>query len=191
LNEKIAKRVEATDPERAAALRANVASLSEPGGALYKVDLPDEHIAKMLDWDKPLRQQHPDVQAALGKHGIDITDHGYDAKVKAAEGEVKSAFEQYAANPTNDAYKKFLQLDQDQRSLWNARASDMTGKKAYESLATDQVDATNLLRQAGIPGIRYLDGGSRGAGVGSSNFVVFPGNEGLLSILERNGQPLK
>ena len=51
LNEKIAKRVEATDPARAAALRAEVASLSEPGGALYKIDLPDEHIAKMLDWE--------------------------------------------------------------------------------------------------------------------------------------------
>ena len=38
--------------------------------------------------------------------------------------------------------------------------------------------------------IRYLDGGSRGAGQGSSNFVVFPGNEGLLSILERNGAPI-
>lgn len=39
--------------------------------------------------------------------------------------------------------------------------------------------------------IRYLDGGSRGAGQGTSNFVVFPGNEGLLQILERNGQPIK
>jgi hypothetical protein len=27
------------------------------GGNLYKVDLPDEAIAKMLDWDKPLSQQ--------------------------------------------------------------------------------------------------------------------------------------
>lgn len=38
--------------------------------------------------------------------------------------------------------------------------------------------------------IRYLDGGSRDAGAGSSNFVVFPGNEGLLKILERNGGPI-
>ena len=27
-------------------------------GQLYKVDLPDEHIAKMLDWDKPLSLIH-------------------------------------------------------------------------------------------------------------------------------------
>ena len=34
-------------------------------GNLYKVDLPDEKIATMLDWDKPLSQQSPQVQAAL------------------------------------------------------------------------------------------------------------------------------
>jgi len=36
----------------------NVRELLKPsGGNLYKVDLPDEHIAKMLDWDKPLSGQ--------------------------------------------------------------------------------------------------------------------------------------
>ena len=40
-------------------------------------------------------------------------------------------------------------------------------------------------------GIRYLDGNSRGAGAGTSNYVVFPGEEGLLTILERNGVSLK
>ena len=51
--------------------------------------------------------------------------------------------------------------------------------------------ASTALQQAGIPGIRYLDGGSRGAGKGLSNYVIFPGNEGLLSILERNGVPVQ
>ena len=50
--------------------------------------------------------------------------------------------------------------------------------------------AAEKLRSLGIPGIRYLDGGSRGQGQGSSNYVVFPGNESLLTILERNNQPL-
>tara|TARA_R110000868_G_scaffold388792_2_gene657880 strand:- start:1346 stop:2698 length:1353 start_codon:yes stop_codon:yes gene_type:complete len=35
------------------------------GGNLYKADLPDAMIPKMLDWDKPLSQQHLNVQAAL------------------------------------------------------------------------------------------------------------------------------
>lgn len=45
--------------------------------------------------------------------------------------------------------------------------------------------AAYALKNAGIPGIRYLDGGSRGAGQGTSNYVVFPGNENMLRILSR------
>ena len=63
---------------------------------------------------------------------------------------------------------------------------DRTGKQFLDSLAGGEAQ----LQQAGIPGIRYLDGGSRATG-GTSNYVVFPGNEGLLSILERNGKPIK
>lgn len=43
----------------------------------------------------------------------------------------------------------------------------------------------------GIPGIRYLDGGSRADGQGTYNYVIFPGEEGMLRITERNGQPLE
>jgi hypothetical protein len=51
----------------------------------------------------------------------------------------------------------------------------------------DQIYASQRLREAGIPGIRYLDQGSRGTGAGTSNFVVFPGEEDLLRILSVNG----
>jgi len=44
-----------------------------------------------------------------------------------------------------------------------------------------------LLKQEGIPGIRYLDGSSRNAGQGTSNFVLF--DDQLPRILEVNGQP--
>ena len=38
---------------------------SQTAGALYKVDLPDEQIAKMLDWDKPLSEQSAEIQNAV------------------------------------------------------------------------------------------------------------------------------
>jgi hypothetical protein len=44
---------------------------------------------------------------------------------------------------------------------------------------------TQALREAGIPGIRYLDQGSRGAGEGSSNYVVF--DDALVEILKKYG----
>ena len=113
-------------------------------GSLYKVDLPDDAIAKMLDWDKPLSQQPKAVQAAFGS--VD------------PNGRINTGL----------AYER-----------WRAQQG------------VDPVAASEKLKALGIPGVKYLDGGSRGTGQGSSNFVVFPGNEGLLSILERNGQALK
>jgi hypothetical protein len=38
---------------------------SFPSGHFYTVDLPDEHIAKMLDWDAPLSEQPEAVRKAL------------------------------------------------------------------------------------------------------------------------------
>ncbi len=40
-----------------------------------------------------------------------------------------------------------------------------------------------MLNSLGIPGIRYLDGGSRSAGNGTRNFVIFDGD--TAKILKR------
>jgi hypothetical protein len=133
------------------------------GGSLYKVDLPDEHIAKMLDWDKPLSQQTPDVQATLKQSlGASYKDSMY--------GE--------------DAYRRLQKIQQNQAPIIKKPDGVYRNDSAVPGMTSD------VLRNAGIPGIRYLDGGSRGAGAGTSNYVVFPGNEGLLKILERNGKGL-
>lgn len=132
-------------------------------GSLYKIDLPDEHIARMLDWDKPLSQQHPDVQQFLNGPVM----QGAIQKLKQ-NGELGDYSAQELAKFKGEAYHDWLrQANQD-----------------------SNIAPAQILRDAGIPGIRYLDGGSRGAGTGTSNFVVFPGNENLLTIQERNGQPI-
>jgi len=122
------------------------------GGALYTVDLPDEHIAKMLDWDKPLSRQP----------------------------QAKSVIDQLVAERAGSP------------AYWRATLGDRpTGGKALRELNTGGGHVEERLRDAGIPGIRYLDGVSRGAGAGTSNYVVFPGNESMLTILERNGVPIR
>jgi hypothetical protein len=122
-------------------------------GHLYKVDLPDSAIARMLDWDKPLSQQPEAVRKAV------------------------------------DALKRGP-LDSDTARILSDAGDNMNAGTLYNYLGMDdrigtRAAAAAALRQQGVPGIRYLDGGSRGAGAGSSNFVVFPGEEGLLSILGR------
>lgn len=132
-------------------LRKNGAKLTDPG-SLYKVDLPDTAIARMLDWDKPLSQQPKNVKDAL-------------EKLKAS-------------NPSG--YQKLIDAQ-----LGGSVMDQAIGRDLYKSIGHDAFPSS------GIPGIRYLDGGSRSAGAGSSNFVIFPQNEGLLQILERNGKPIK
>lgn len=45
-------------------------------GALYRVRIPDKHIQKMLDWDKPLAEQPEHIQKALKAEGL--TQHPMD-----------------------------------------------------------------------------------------------------------------
>lgn len=132
-------------------LEKDVAKNTQIPGAFYEIDLPDEQIARMLDYDKLLKDQPQEIQNA-----------------------VKPLIEQTA--------KSFPAIRENQ---------ELTGYgllQAYKGHRGGNAEAVSeALRQAGIPGIRYLDDGSRGAGKGTQNFVVFPGNEDLLTILKRNG----
>lgn len=136
-------------------LLSNGAVEFKPAGSLYKADLPDEWIPKMLDWDKPLKEQPKEVQAALADEVAKYINRG--AKVPSAGMIIKSM--EY--------------LDKE------------TGK-----FGGPQGIAAKL-KGFGVTGIRYLDGGSRGTGQGSYNYVVFPGLEDQVKILERNGIPLE
>jgi hypothetical protein len=132
-------------------------------GGVYKVDLPDEAIAKMLDWDKPLSQQAPEVRKLIEA-----------SAARAETGSLADEAAGYALMPNR----------------FPPNAKEATGESIYRAMrefAGQGADPATYLRQQGIPGIRYLDGGSRGAGTGTSNYVVFPGEEHLLKILERNG----
>jgi hypothetical protein len=64
------------------------AALDAIKGSLYKVDLPDEQIAKMLDWDKPLSEQPERVKSlfstAEGDPRRPLGQHLYKEMVKDA-----------------------------------------------------------------------------------------------------------
>jgi len=142
------------------ALRAKgIKDATPTRGYLYKVDIPDEAIPRMLDWDKPLSQQPQNVRDSL------------------------DALRQ--ANP--QGYQRLVDAQ-----LGGPLMEQAAGMDLYRNLikGANERQMVEVMRQQGIPGIRYLDGGSRGTGTGTSNFVVFPGEESLLTILERNGLPL-
>ena len=145
----------------------------QPAG-LYKVDLPDEKIARMLDWDAPLSQQAPEVQ----KHFEPLV-----APIRAEMAKPANPGWGDLAAPTN-----FDPTGQELLGLMRNRDAELTAQSFLANGLGDDVSRT--LRAQGIPGIRYLDGSSRTAGQGTRNYVVFPGEESSLRILERNGQGL-
>lgn len=60
--------------------------------------------------------------------------------------------------------------------------------KLSEALGDNPKAASLLLKEAGIPGIKYLDGNSRRAGEGSYNYVIF--DDADVNIAETYYQPL-
>jgi len=116
-------------------------------GNLYKVDIPDEYVPKMLDWDKPLSKQPKEVQEALAKYEPDTYSpkgNDYDANEQGQMIYNRIAGIENVRNPNPQS---------------------------------GNIKATNKLNELGIKGIRYLDQGSRGKEKGSSNFVVFDPKE--------------
>ena len=119
-------------------------------GNMYRVDLPDEHIAKMLDWDKPLSQHSKIVQ---------------DALQPALQTMEQNQRQLMGAFPKTSVDKEMI----DWRN--GLKGEDVVNEMVR--LHGGDTQASAKLRELGIPGIRYLDAGSRTGGAGTSNFVVF------------------
>src|SRR5574343_263754 len=107
-------------------------------GSLYTVDLPDEWLPKMLDWDKPLSQQPEEVRKAIAP------------RVE----QLRQAAPRYVPD--------------DPSGEWLYRAmKPQGGLDVMDWNKGGPRSASTALRDAGIPGIRYLDGGSRKSGEGT------------------------
>lgn len=128
---------------------------AKPEGALYNVSL-DVEPEDLLDWDAPLSQQSEKVRKALERLGVrqgtseqDILD-----KLKASGAAIDDWARQYA----------------------KSNAHESTGVHVYRELASklgSEAAASRALADAGIPGLRYFDAGSRGKGDGTRNVVMF------------------
>lgn len=173
---------------------------------LYKVDLPDEKIAKMLDWDRPLSEQ-PDVMRALKGTDYEVGVSQKEAE-RIADMRLRQEADEWAEMTGGDPVDYSNNVDWEKyvdgvRKESGSIDSSITGKDLHRMVMRDegyrpdlfdsenyQVGTSETLRGMGIPGIKYLDATSRGAGTGTRNFVTFPGEEQSMTILERNGQPM-
>ena len=121
-------------------------------GNLYKVDIPDADIDRMLDWDKPLSEQSDSIQKAASEvfaqeTGITPDHENYQDIVDLILGQLDS-------KTGKDLYQSLT---------YNVRNSAIaTGRIADTTLGASQAAASASLKKLGIPGIKYLDQGSRG-----------------------------
>ena len=134
-------------------------------GYLYEVDLPDEKISQMLDWDKPLSEQPENVKAYF-----------------------QSYVDEFNASSQSDGWGSLA----DEAPEFNPSGSELYAMMQDQPIevmgGAGQREASLKLGEAGIPGIKYFDGSSRSAGEGTRNFVVF--DEATAKITKRNDKPV-
>jgi hypothetical protein len=158
-------------------------------GYLYKHDLPDEDIARYLDWDAPLSEQPESVRAALEPLGFKADPQGlrdYDkALLDALYNDPKKALPKLPADPTGAEIYQSL-VDKSGALDWPV-GSDRAAREAYRKSAKQA--ASEALGKAGIPGLKYYDGMSRNAGEGTRNFVTWDQDVlDRMKLLQRNDE---
>ena len=160
----------------------------QKSGKMYEVEInadPDQ----FLDWDKPLSEQPEHIRNAM------VTPDAMNLQQR-----LKQVVEQKDAlasvrHPVTNAIadeKGWHQLAREsetlQDQLGRAVTPDLPGQLAYYRLNNKKLNApegSHKLREQGIPGIKYLDQGSRGKGDGTRNYVVF--DENLINIVRKYG----
>ena len=137
-------------------------------GNMYKLEINDEAIETMLDWDKPVKEQSKKIQSVALEH-YGITD--YDIE-KAKKMPAHQAYIDEKLNKTGGELYRQIAF----------------GNKPTMSESRGQEAASKLLNDAGIRGIKYLDGNSRAANKGTRNYVNFDPND--VNVVSRNGDSI-
>ena len=127
-------------------------------GNMYEVNI-NADPAHFLDWDKPLAGHPEKVREALSN-----TLEEAPFRRLPRDRVLENALEGIPGHSTGESFYRHL--------------SDRGGSN-LQPLATER------LLMNDVPGIKYLDQGSRGAGQGSSNYVVF--NDKLIDIMRKYG----
>jgi hypothetical protein len=188
--------------------RLESGAAAEPPGALYRVHL-DVDPDTLLDWDKPLREQSEAIQEAvksslvsrtLDEMGDDefysvmqnIDPNGFWSPEDQMDelGEVLSKddlianLREYSPDMLAEV-EGYLAADFDPAmsgaSLYRQATAQRGGGSVMSNKA--QAEVSRKLHEAGIPGIRYADGMSRGKDGGTYNYVMF--DDKPISIQER------
>lgn len=173
-------------------------------GKMYEVNI-NASPEQFLDWDAPLSKQPAAVHGLLGSRdvGVSRTFGPADPTLDSlrTDPKWKGRWDSQADEDRVWAHMRKLypdysdnQLSQIANEVYASVSGgkipqSATGSRLYDVLAqrlgASKPEATQALAEAGIPGIKYLDQGSRAAGEGGRNYVVF--DDKLIDILRKYG----
>ncbi len=165
----------AYDPKAVAWFEKEIAPQFTRDGRMYEVNI-NADPAKMLDWDAPVPMGNP-----LRERVAELGMQGSGAMNAADRNMAKDAFlasrnENMTGSGLYNSLSRSLEANRD--ALKPQFGEDALFAKSTELARRD-------LLERGIPGIKYLDAGSRAAGDGSRNYVVFDDN--LIDIMRKYG----
>jgi hypothetical protein len=182
---------------------------ARPTGSMYEVQI-NADPADFLDWDAPISDQSTNVRNALGvsipgeaalKDRLAFLDQ--EAARLGALTNVDDFNAFFAPNPELDA------IILEAQDIRGALSRGVPAGHPFATLGRPQIESmmgadivrpysqyqggrfensrqsAEALLDAGIPGVQYLDAGSRSSGLGTRNFVVF--DDSIISILRRYG----
>ena len=138
--------------------------LGQQAGSMYEVQIHANPEA-FLDWDAPLSQQPEVLQDLARRADLSHLTGRQRRQIEAWRGEY---------TPPDG-----LVVDEPTGNILHSALTD------YGDNPVENAALTARLQREGIPGIRYLDGGSRSAGQGSRNYVVF--DDSIIEIIRRYG----
>ena len=131
------------------------------GGQLYQTEVPEDK--DLLIWDSPWNKQPLKVRRAVVNFLRQVSN-----------GPV---------HPTQSDISRIHAADALKHRIQDRKRSDaLTGKDlytAFRDIFGGPKAASEALRAAGVPGLRYLDGMSRAGGEGTYNYVIW--DEALLT----------
>jgi hypothetical protein len=185
-------------------------SYEKPKGSMYEVDIdatPDD----FLDYDKPLSEQSDRVKEALGIKG----QQNKLLALQAKSNELQALYDKALSNvPSNQSFDDLFgdsaalrsegellteknRIDEEIKLLTTPKDFQLGDRKipirvqdyfSGANLIQGQGAASEISKQLldkGIKGIKYLDQGSRAAGKGTSNYVIF--DDRLITIAKKYG----
>lgn len=137
-------------------------------GSIYEVEIPDSDV--LLDYDAKLSDQPSKVKKAINKLKQELPVDF----VRDGETSMRERMDEW----TGKEFYDYLTSWSNEKGMPHASSKDAPDKKA-----------SMTLNDAGIPGLRYLDGISRKGGDGTRNYVIW--DESVVSIESINYQKLE